>query len=147
MSSFRFLLSVWLPTAGITVLPLSHAAWGKLGLQDSVMEHNRHNTSITVGPYSISKLQWCSHSERHLLLTPLFCLMESCHETSAFHNRSKSTNRKNHLHLGLTRTSSFQERMHCQRHFSVPINSLNTQVAYNWGKKFPQAFLRLCLHI
>lgn len=32
-SSFRFLLSVWLPAAGITALPLRHAAWGNSGLQ------------------------------------------------------------------------------------------------------------------
>lgn len=146
MRSFRFLLSVWLPAAGITVLSLRHAAWGKLGLQDSVMEHNRHNTSITVGTYSISKLQWCSHSKRHLLLTPLFCLTESWHETSVFYNRSKSTNRKNHLHLGLTRTSSFQQRLHCQWRFPVPINSLNSQVANNWGKNFLRLFWG-CLQI
>ena len=88
-NSIRFSVSVWLPVSEITTVPVRHAAWGKLGLQDSVMEHNRHNTSITVGTGSKSKLQWCIHSKRHLLLRPLSCLAESWHETSAFYNRSK----------------------------------------------------------
>lgn len=139
-NSIRFSVSVWLPVSEITTVPVRHAAWGKLGLQDSVMEHNRHNTSITVGTGSKSKLQWCIHSKRHLLLRPLSCLAESWHETSAFYNRSKRTSTKEHRHLGLIGTPSFLQKLQLPMAFFGP----NQFYQYTGGQQLGWDFPRAC---
>lgn len=78
-----FLLSAWLPAAGIAAaLPLSLAAWSKLGPQDGVMEFNGHNSSITVSTHSISKLQQWSHSETPVAGAGVCGLVLGSHQTS-----------------------------------------------------------------